>query len=126
MSVASGYADLLYKELAAVGDTWYTNLQVFLDENGAIAVSSGPARKLAEHITAIVAMASIPELIPSPEYQVRCRRRPGRKPCQGIIEADFDPEDYRIIWWCPVCDDRGYISNWQGSMWDLSEAGKFH
>ena len=109
-----------------MGDTWYTNLQVFLDEDGAIAVSTGPARKLAEHITAIVAMASRPELIPLPEYQVRCRRRPGRKPCTGIIEADFDPEDYRIMWWCPVCDDCGYISNWQDSMWDLRDAGEVH
>ena len=109
-----------------MGDRWYTNLNVFLDENGEIAAPKGPARKLAEHITAIVAMATRPEIITSQEYQVRCRRRPGRKPCPGIIEADFDPEDYRIMWRCPVCDDCGYISNWQGSMWDLSEADVFH
>lgn len=109
-----------------MGDTWYVNLNIFLDESGAIAVSTGPARKLAEHITAIVAMASRPEIIPLQEYQVRCRRRPGRKPCPGIIEADFDPEDERIVWWCPVCEDNGFISNWKGSMWDLSDANVFH
>ena len=74
-----------------MGDTWYVNLNIFLDESGAIAASKGPAQKLAEHIVAIVAMASSPELIPLPEYKVRCRRRPGRKPCTGIIETDFDP-----------------------------------
>lgn len=86
-----------------MGDTWVVNLEHILDENGAIAAPKGPARKLAERIVAIVAMVSSPEIIPLPEYQVRCRRRPGRKPCPGIIEADFDPEDERIVWWCPIC-----------------------
>jgi hypothetical protein len=54
-----------------------------------------------------VARASRPELVPLQEYQVKCRRRPGRKPGTGSIEADFDPEDYRIMWWFPVCDDCG-------------------
>ena len=109
-----------------MGNTWVVSLKHFFDEDGDIAVPKGPARKLAEHMVAIVAMASRPELIPLPEYQVRCRRRPGRKPCTGLIEADFNPDDERIVWWCPVCDDNGYISNWKGSMWDLSEAGEVH
>ena len=109
-----------------MGNTWVVSLKHFLDENGEIAAPKGPARKMAEHMVAIVAMASRPEIIPLPEYQVRCRRRPGRKPCIGIIEADFDPDTYDIMWWCPVCDDCGYISNWKGSMWDLSEAGEVH
>ena len=107
-------------------DTWIVNLEHLVDEDGTIAAPKGPARKLAEHIVAIVAMASRPELIPVPEYQVRCRRRPGRKPCSGMIEADFDPEDERIMWWCPVCDDNGYISDWKGSLWDLRDANEFH
>jgi len=109
-----------------MGDTWIVDLEHMLDENGAIAAPKGPARKLAEHMVAIVAMASSPEIIPLPEYQVRCRRRPGRKLCPGIIQADFDPRDERIIWRCPVCDDNGYISNWKGSMWDLRDANVFH
>jgi hypothetical protein len=46
-----------------MGDTWIVSLEHFLDENGAIAAPKGPARNLAEHITAIVAMASRPELL---------------------------------------------------------------
>ncbi len=42
-----------------MGDTWYTNLNVFLDDNGEIAAPKGPARKLAGHITEIVAMAGV-------------------------------------------------------------------
>ena len=35
-------------------DTWVTDLKHFLNANGSIAPPSGPARKLAEHITSIV------------------------------------------------------------------------
>lgn len=109
-----------------MGDTWIVDLEHMLDESGNIAAPKGPARNLAEHIVAIAAMASRPEITPVPEYQVRCRRHPGRKACPGIIEADFDPEDERIVWWCPACDDGGYISNWQGSMWDMRNADEVH
>jgi hypothetical protein len=109
-----------------MGDTWIVSLEYFLDESGAIIQFKGPARKLAEHLVAIVAMATKPEISPAQEYQVRCRRRPGRKPCSGIIEAAFDPEDEKIIWRCPICEDNGSISNWKGSMWDLSDSDVFH
>ena len=94
-----------------MGDTWIVSLEHFLDKNGAIIPFKGPARKLAEHMVAIVAMATMPEIIASQEYRVRCRRRPGRKPCTGIIEANLDAEGESIIWRCPICEDKGSISN---------------
>lgn len=109
-----------------MGDTWIVDLTLFLDKEGAIASPKGPALKLAEHMVAIVAMASRPEIIHPPEYQVRCRRRPGRKPCIGVIETDLDPENEDIVWWCPVCQDNGMIRNWKGSMWDLRKADEVH
>ena len=45
-------------------DTWVVSLEHMLDENRAIAAPKAPARKLAEHIFSIVAMASRPEIIP--------------------------------------------------------------
>jgi len=109
-----------------MGDTWITSLEHMLDERGGIAAPKGPGRKLAEHIVAIVAMASRPEVDPPPEYRVRCRRRPGRKPCPGMINVNLDPETENIVCWCPVCHDNGKISNWKGSMWDLRDAGEIH
>jgi hypothetical protein len=50
-----------------MGDTWITSLAHILDERGAVAAPKGPGRKLAEHIVAIVAMASRPEIVPPPE-----------------------------------------------------------
>jgi len=109
-----------------MGDTWITSLAHMLDESGAIAAPKGPGRKLAEHIVAIVAMVSRPETVPPPEYRVRCRRRPGRKPCPGMINVNLDPETENIVWWCPVCHDNGKISNWKGSMWDFRKADEVH
>ena len=105
-----------------LGDTWITDLTHFLDQGGQIAPADGPARRLAEHLTAIVAMTSHPEIIIPSEYRVRCRRRPGRKPCGGHIESDLDPDTEDIFWWCNKCDDKGYIRNWKRSMWDLGDA----
>jgi hypothetical protein len=106
-----------------LSDTWITDLRHFLDENGQIAPQKGPARRLAEYITAIIVMASGPELVIPPEHAIQCRRRPGRKPCPGVIQVDIDPETEDVVWWCPVCGDNGYIRNWKGTIWDLSEAG---
>lgn len=53
---------------------------------------------------------------------LRCRRRPGRKPCDGRIEAfrrDIPPE---VEWRCPICEDAGLISGWRETYWDLSGA----
>jgi hypothetical protein len=105
-----------------VGDTWITDLSHLLDESGSIAADRGPARRIAEYLTSIVAMASRPELVIPPEYRVQCRRRPGRKRCVGYIEVDLDADTEDIVWWCPVCGDNGYIRNWKGTVWDLSDA----
>ena len=109
-----------------MGDTWIVDLTHFLDEDGGISPVKGPARRLAEHIVAIVSMASRPEINPPSEYMVLCRRRPGRKPCTGVIEAYLERETEDIVWWCPICRDRGYIRNWKDTIWDLRNAEVLH
>ena len=103
-----------------MADTWITNLTHFLDENGFIAPMPGPALRLAEYLTNIVADASTYDHEPTRHTVVHCRRRPGRKPCTGIIETGFTVDDDEILWECPACGDNGRISNWQGSPWDAS------
>ena len=49
---------------------------------------------------------------------IRCRRRPKRVPCSGVIESELHPEGNELRWWCPVCGDNGLISNWEGTRWD--------
>jgi len=105
-----------------VGDTWICHLTDFLDERGGIAPESGPARRLAEHFAAIVAAASA---LPSQTValtSVPCRRRPGRRPCPGRIQAVVT-EESSIQWQCPACGDNGLISCWQDTLWDSRVVG---
>ncbi len=101
-----------------MGNTWVTDLTHFLTEDGAIGPKSGPARKLAEYLTKIVVDATTEPWEEPRSTSVRCRRRPRRKPCAGVIGTDMDPDTDAIMWWCPVCGDNGTISRWQGSRWD--------
>jgi hypothetical protein len=96
---------------------WVTDFTHFLDESGGPHRGiAAPARRLGEYFGAIVAAAtSDSDVAP----QIPCRRRPGRRPCPGVI-AHRILTDTSIHWACPHCSDNGFISNWQGTAWDNS------
>ena len=73
-------------------DTWVTDLKHFLNANGSIAPPSGPARKLAEHITAIVVELTAELYEVEGVKHVACRRRPSHRPCKGKIESWIEPK----------------------------------
>lgn len=98
--------------------TFVTDLTHFLTEGGAIASMSPPARRFAGYLGMIVVDATAFWTEQHTEQGVKCRCRPGRKPCSGIIETDFEPETDRIVWWCSECGENGFISNWKGTLWD--------
>ena len=53
-------------------------------------------------------------------------RRPKRKPCKGVLEIGFEQPD-RIHWLCPVCEDEGVVSGWEGLIWDMTiMPGNYH
>lgn len=107
-------------------NTWVTDIRHFLNESGSIASESGPARKLAEHFAEIIAELSA-ELAGIDGYEkVCCRRRPGRRPCIGVIASWIDPETDDICWQCSTCGDNGYIKNWEDTMWDLTSEASHH
>jgi hypothetical protein len=92
------------------------DLRHFLAPSGAIAELPAPARRLAQYFASIVVDATS-NLDDPPS--VRCRCRPGRKRCEGLVISLPDPEhDDAITWYCPVCGDNGLISGWQGTLWD--------
>lgn len=100
-------------------DTWITDITHYLDEHGAIAPRRGPARRLAEFFGAIVVAVTREPFQSATASTVRCRRRPGRKPCPGQIRAAITLDDRMdIVWECPSCGDNGRLSNWHGTMWD--------
>jgi hypothetical protein len=101
-----------------MGNIWVTDLTHFLTKDGDIGPKSGAARKLAEYLTRIVVDAMTEPWEEPRSTRVRCRRRPRRRPCAGVIGTDINPDTNAIMWWCPVCGDKGTITNWQGSSWD--------
>jgi hypothetical protein len=105
-------------ERSKMANTWITNLRDFLTAEGEIGPQFGPARKLAEYFAKIVVHATTEPWDEPKKSALRCRRRPARKRCAGVIETDSDPDTDAIVWWCPVCGDNGTISDWQGSRWD--------
>src|ERR1035441_8711932 len=107
-------------------DTWITDITHFLDENGEMIKEPIEARRLAEYFAAIIVMSSYPDPEYPPEYKVSCRRRQKRKACLKEIIGFADLETDDIIWMCPKCGDRGRISNWQGTIWDMTEIDGVH
>ena len=101
-----------------MGNTWMTDMTHFLDEDGRVGPLPGPGMALANYFGAIVGMVSESRSLQERPAQVLCRRRPGRRPCRGRIEAHLDPVDRSIIWRCPACGDNGLIHGWEASPWD--------
>jgi hypothetical protein len=83
----------------------------------------GPARRMARFIGGLVQFGS--RLAPGATgiSGVRCRRRPGHKPCGGSIVITHQTESPVFHWECPRCGDHGVIHSWQGCRWDRSPQG---
>lgn len=91
-----------------------TNVHHFLDSKGAIAPQTGSARVLAEFIGAVITLATHPD--PESDISVKCRK----KMCNGQIFATDADDNGEIDWCCSHCDDEGIISEWEGTLWDLT------
>jgi len=98
-----------------VADTWSIDLRHYLTPAGTLAALPARGRVLAEYFTQIVAQGSN---FGAP-IALRCRRRPRRRPCAGVLEICLDLDG--MVWQCPVCGDNGVIRGWQRTFWDNSE-----
>ena len=103
-----------------MGNTWIVDIRHYLNPVGAFADMPSRARLLAEYFASIVVDATTNL---DDEPRVRCRRRPGRRRCTGIVMSYPAADDLdRIYWYCPVCNDSGFISGWQNTLWGGSAA----
>jgi hypothetical protein len=105
-----------------MGDTWIVDMTHYLMADGMLA--EGPWAGIARHFGAIASAASLQKTGIWVDTALRCRRRPGRRPCPGHIRLFRTDIPSRIEWHCTSCDDDGWISNWEGTIWDLSPSGK--
>jgi hypothetical protein len=109
-----------------VANTWITDMTHFLEAGRLAPTLPGPARKLVEHLGAIVAAVTSDDALAPTHSRVACRRRPKRRPCTGEIQAWLDLSEDAICWRCPVCGDNGVIRGWEGTLWDCIERGESH
>ena len=77
-------------------------------------------RNKVKQLTEIIVYATSVEAGLSSGPCPTCQRRPGGKLCGSTLEIGFDSED-QINWQCPVCKDEGFISGWQGLIWDMTD-----
>ncbi len=102
--------------------TMFTDMRHFLDEDGNPVDLNPQVDRLYRYFLDIIG-----GVITEPEGAVvrtgvKCRRRPGRRPCPGVIDAVWEYEDGgQVTWECPKCGDNGHISGIPDSLWD--EAG---
>jgi hypothetical protein len=57
---------------------------------------------------------------------LRCRKRPERKQCQGLIVVHLQENPVELRWWCPVCGDCGVINTWKGIPWKKTHIRSIH
>ncbi len=98
--------------------SWVVHLPHFLDEDGLPA--PGRPGRLAAHFGRIAKAASAGvENLPFAST-VPCRMRPGHKPCPGPLIV-MHRSDGTIEWQCARCSYDGFLTGWQGTVWDFSD-----
>jgi len=99
--------------------SWSIDLRHFLQPDGKLAPLPPQAQRLFNYWTEIVSQAT--------QYDdpttLRCRRRPGRKPCSALLTIFFDVDTNDVLWFCPSCHDEGRIAGWEGTFWDNGISG---
>ena len=93
---------------------YITDARHFLDDKGAIGPLRGPAKAMADFHASVIAYATIFDdsgRVTVPRC-FKCKK--------GTVEAALAQDD-AIVWHCPRCQAEGRISNWQATLWDLSE-----
>jgi len=106
-----------------LADTWIIDITHYGRDKASIWDIPPHARRLAEYFGSIVGAATLAAPGVAVHTALRCRRRPGRRPCPGHIVAERFEVPPEIEWSCSSCGDRGVIRNWRGTGWDLSRKG---
>lgn len=92
---------------------YITDARHFLDENADIAPRRGPAKAMADFQASVIAYAT--DFDSAGVTLPRCFK------CKRSTVEAAVAQDHAILWRCPRCSTEGRISNWQGTLWDLSE-----
>lgn len=105
-----------------MADTWNTDITHFGTDQASIMDIPPQARRLAEYLGSIINAATLAKPGVIVNTALQCRRRPDRRPCEGHIILERYEVPPEIEWSCSDCGDKGFIRNWRGTGWDLSQA----
>ena len=92
---------------------YITDARHFLDDKGAIAPRRGPAKAMADFHAGVIAYAT--DYDETGVVAAHCFK------CKKVEVRIARAQDDAIVWSCPRCKSEGRISNWQGTLWDLSD-----
>ena len=105
--------------------TWMTHLPHFLDKQGNLPNDlPAAAHRLATAICKFVTYAT--NFDGEGDELPQCFVMIKRKRCQGKVMPFVSIDDDNIGWHCSKCESSGFISGWQGTLWDLSECHEAH
>ena len=101
-----------------MGNTWITDMSHsdYSDEQEHEVPRQ--AKRLAEYFASIIEGTLRRPPMFATNVGIQCRRRPGRRPCSGVIQSELHPRGNDLRWWCPECGDSGRIYNWIGTRWE--------
>lgn len=102
--------------MAFVPRNYVTDLSHLLGPAGEPA--AGSAGKLARYFGLVVEAGSIMKRGEGRYIPMRCSNPVRRKTCASQLIA-ARPEDGTVEWECPGCGERGSVSNWSGTSFDL-------
>jgi len=106
---------------------WVIDIRHLLNESGTRAAVPQLKKKV-EKLREIIVFATSEQSDITYESNVRCNRRPGRKPCPGYLVIEMTGED-EIYWICPVCGDEGVLHGWEDLFWNVAKGnheGELH
>lgn len=75
-------------------------------------------RSLPAFLAGVVAIGSLEGPKARVRSPMRCRCRPARRACPGVILIARYPRHSEIEWRCSECAFNGIITHWEGSTWD--------
>ncbi|MDE2279392.1 MAG: hypothetical protein KGK06_04965 [Xanthomonadaceae bacterium] len=89
---------------------YITDATHFLDETGAIGPQSGPGRKMADFLGTVIVAATLSGTSATTPLCFKC---------SGSVTAHA-PAGEVIEWQCSGCGESGRITNWAGTLWDMT------
>ena len=107
-----------------MGNILEADIRHYLGQDLSFIKLPAPAARLRDYLGSIVEVVTLRDG-EEVDYvtQVRCRRRPEHRQCEGYIVPCFDEaEPSAIKWLCPICGDGGYIRGWEGTFWDKTKS----